>query len=89
MNLPYKIIFLYFLGIGNKKNPLHFLVIHGSIAVKNPPIFKLDSVKDWFESSDSNGRVEGVVWHCPAGVLYKVSSFSTHNSFDFICCSGA
>ncbi|CAG2226536.1 unnamed protein product [Mytilus edulis] len=59
-------------GIGNKKNPLHFLVIHGSIAVKNPPIFKLDSVKDWFESSDSNGRVEGVVWHCPAGVLYKV-----------------
>ncbi|XP_052066826.1 uncharacterized protein C12orf29 homolog [Mytilus californianus] len=60
-------------GIGNKKNPLHMLVIHGSIAVKNPPILKLDGVKDWFESSDTNnGRVEGVVWHCPSGVLYKI-----------------
>ena len=60
-------------GIGNKKTPLHFLVIHGSIKVTNPPYFKLDLVKDWFESTNSNnGRVEGVVWHCSSGVLYKV-----------------
>jgi hypothetical protein len=68
------VIRFFFTGIGNKKTPLHFLVIHGSLKVTNPPDFKLDLVKDWFESTNSNnGRVEGVVWHCSSGVLYKVS----------------
>ena len=68
------------IGIGNKRNPLHFLVIHGSLGVKNPPDFKLESVKYWFDSSDS-GRVEGIVWHCPSGALYKVSvKLYYHNS---------
>jgi hypothetical protein len=58
------VIRFFFTGIGNKKTPLHFLVIHGSLKVTNPPDFKLDLVKDWFESTNSNnGRVEGVVWH--------------------------
>lgn len=63
---------LFISGIGNKKTPLHFLVIHGTIKVRNPPELRLEGVRDWFESTDSPGHVEGIVWHCSSGVLYKV-----------------
>ncbi|XP_033752428.1 uncharacterized protein C12orf29 homolog [Pecten maximus] len=58
-------------GIGNKATPLHLMVLHGSIRAKVPAGLHLDEVRSWFEGTDS-GRMEGVVWHCESGSLYKL-----------------
>jgi hypothetical protein len=57
--------------IGSKRNPLHFLVIHGSIALTEPPDISLAAIRDWFSSTQA-GLVEGIVWHCQDGKLFKV-----------------
>lgn len=57
--------------IGSKQQPIHFLVRHGSIPLNSPPPLGLNAMKDWF-SKDPEGGVEGVVWHCKNGRLYKV-----------------
>jgi len=56
-------------GIGSKKHPIHMLVIHGSIGVHEPPPVALDNIRAWFEGE---GQVEGIVWHCANGTLFKV-----------------
>ncbi|XP_048745798.2 uncharacterized protein C12orf29 homolog isoform X2 [Ostrea edulis] len=58
-------------NIGSKRNPLHFLVIHGSIALTEPPDISLAAIRSWF-SSTQVGLVEGIVWHCQNGNLFKI-----------------
>ncbi|XP_061576895.1 RNA ligase 1 [Cololabis saira] len=58
-------------GLGSKKQPVHFLVPHGSVAVGDPPPVDLQQLRSWFRESPA-GRVEGIVWHCDDGTLVKV-----------------
>ena len=63
--------------MGAKKQPLHALVSHGSVRVGGPaPPLDLQGLTAWFQES-SEGRVEGVVWHCDDGTLVKVSTHPT------------
>ncbi|MED6233667.1 hypothetical protein ATANTOWER_014734 [Ataeniobius toweri] len=58
-------------GLGSKKQPVHCLVPHGSIQIRNPPPVNFQQLCSWFQES-SEGRVEGIVWHCNDGTLIKI-----------------
>lgn len=60
--------------IGSKQEPLHLLVVHGSLSVICPSPLDEPALRHWFEADKeiSNNRVEGIVWHCPSGKLYKL-----------------
>ncbi len=58
-------------NIGSKKVPVHLLVRHGSIPIEDPPPVDHHELKKWL-SSHPNGNVEGIVWHCRNGQMYKV-----------------
>ncbi|XP_061915633.1 RNA ligase 1 isoform X4 [Entelurus aequoreus] len=58
-------------GLGSKKQPIHFLVSHGSICIRNPPPVDFQQLYSWFRG-DSEGRIEGIVWHCAGGSLFKL-----------------
>ncbi|KAK3564116.1 hypothetical protein QTP86_007617 [Hemibagrus guttatus] len=58
-------------GLGSKKNPLHVLVPHGILHVRNAPAVEFHQLLSWFLDSDE-GRVEGIVWHCNDGALVKI-----------------
>ncbi|XP_056137765.1 uncharacterized protein C12orf29 homolog isoform X2 [Lampris incognitus] len=58
-------------GLGSKKQPVHALVLHGSICIRNPPPVDFQQLRDWFQESPE-GCVEGIVWHCNDGTLVKV-----------------
>lgn len=58
-------------GLGSKKQPVHFLVSHGSVRIRNPPPVDFQQLCSWFQESPG-GRVEGIVWHCSDGTLLKV-----------------
>ena len=58
-------------NMGSKDKPLHLLVRHGSIGFTKPPPLDYEQIKDWF-NNDAEGRVEGVVWHCSGGRLFKL-----------------
>lgn len=61
-------------GLGSKKLPFHLLVVHGSIkATYTGPIIHTE-LMSWF-TSELNGAVEGIVWHCPDGALFKLHRF--------------
>ncbi|XP_051499278.1 uncharacterized protein C12orf29 homolog isoform X2 [Apus apus] len=58
-------------GLGSKKQPVHLLVPHGAFEIKNPPALKQNDILSWFEGC-SEGKVEGIVWHCHDGSLIKL-----------------
>ncbi|KFM10971.1 Uncharacterized protein C12orf29, partial [Aptenodytes forsteri] len=58
-------------GLGSKKQPVHLLVPHGAFEIKNPPALKQNDILSWFEGC-SEGKVEGIVWHCHDGCLIKL-----------------
>ncbi|XP_065597407.1 RNA ligase 1 isoform X2 [Cyrtonyx montezumae] len=58
-------------GLGSKKQPIHLLVPHGAFEIKNPPALKQNDIVSWFEGC-SEGKVEGIVWHCRDGSLIKL-----------------
>ncbi|KAM3926997.1 RNA ligase 1 [Leptodactylus fuscus] len=58
-------------GIGNKKNPIHLLVPHGTFVIKELAALDHNSVVSWFEHCQE-GKVEGIVWHCKDGSLFKL-----------------
>ncbi|KAM6291441.1 RNA ligase 1 [Porphyrio hochstetteri] len=58
-------------GLGSKKEPVHLLVPHGAFEIKNPPTLEQNDIRSWFEGC-SEGRVEGIVWHCRDGRLIKL-----------------
>lgn len=44
---------------------------HGAFEIKNPPPLKQNDILSWFEGC-SEGKVEGIVWHCNDGCLIKL-----------------
>ena len=57
--------------LGSKRCPIHMLIRHGCIPIYNfPENISYKSVKDWF-NNHHNGLVEGVVWHCSNGEMFK------------------
>ena len=59
-------------GLGNKVAPFHVYVPHGSIGITGFPVdLSFASIKSWFTNDDN--RVEGIVWQCTNGKLFKVS----------------
>ncbi|XP_068595257.1 RNA ligase 1 [Brachionichthys hirsutus] len=58
-------------GLGSKKHPVHYLMSHGSVQIRNPPPVDFQQLRSWFRESPE-GRVEGIVWHCEDGMLMKV-----------------
>ena len=60
--------------LGTKKNPFHVLIEHGSILVKSlPSDITYDGLKHWFANQTTNeNKIEGLVWHCLNGQLYKL-----------------
>nr|XP_029523283.1 uncharacterized protein C12orf29 homolog isoform X2 [Oncorhynchus nerka] len=58
-------------GLGSKKQPVHVLVAHGSVHIRNPPPVDYQQLCSWFQYSQE-GRVEGIVWHCNDGTLVKL-----------------
>ncbi|XP_018602938.2 RNA ligase 1 isoform X1 [Scleropages formosus] len=58
-------------GLGSKKSPIHLLVPHGSVPVRNTPSVNYEQLKKWFQESEE-GKVEGIIWHCINGTLLKL-----------------
>ncbi|XP_044136432.1 uncharacterized protein C12orf29 homolog isoform X4 [Bufo gargarizans] len=58
-------------GIGNKKNPIHLLVPHGTFLIKDLEALDHNSLMSWFKHCQE-GKVEGIVWHCKDGSLFKL-----------------
>ncbi|XP_077374206.1 RNA ligase 1 [Festucalex cinctus] len=58
-------------GLGCKKQPVHLLVSHGSVRIQNPPPVDFQQLYSWFRGS-AEGLVEGIVWHCGDGSLFKI-----------------
>ncbi|XP_040018151.1 RNA ligase 1 isoform X2 [Gasterosteus aculeatus] len=58
-------------GLGSKKTPVHLLVSHGALRIRDPPPVDFQQLCSWFRESPE-GRVEGIVWHCHDGTLFKV-----------------
>ena len=57
--------------LGTKQNPFHILVRHGVIPFNAPLPLNFGDLKDWFETN-LEGGVEGIVWHCSGGRMYKL-----------------
>ena len=67
-------------GMGSKKHPVHCLVAHGTLPIRDaPPVGHLQLLT-WLRESD-HGKVEGIVWHCRDGALFKVIILSVHICF--------
>lgn len=64
-----RLVFLTELGC--KRQPVHCLVSHGSVGVRDPPPVDFQQLRLWFQDNPE-GRVEGIVWHCNDGTLIKV-----------------
>ncbi|KAL1247487.1 hypothetical protein QQF64_022863 [Cirrhinus molitorella] len=58
-------------GLGSKKHPVHVLVPHGVLRIRNPPPVEFQQLYSWFQECQE-GRVEGIVWHCDDGTLVKI-----------------
>ncbi|NP_001008606.1 RNA ligase 1 [Danio rerio] len=58
-------------GLGSKKHPVHVLVPHGVLRIRNPPAVEFQQICSWFQECQE-GRVEGIVWHCDDGMLIKI-----------------
>ncbi|MFT7799700.1 uncharacterized protein C12orf29 homolog isoform X1 [Arapaima gigas] len=58
-------------GLGSKKKPIHLLVPHGAVPIKNAPPVNYQRLTRWFQDSEE-GQVEGIVWHCNDGTLMKL-----------------
>ncbi|XP_074654384.1 RNA ligase 1-like [Tubulanus polymorphus] len=58
-------------GIGSRDAPIHMFVVHGSISNIKIPELNREVLNEWFTSTQ-DGAIEGVVWHCEDGTLFKV-----------------
>ena len=56
--------------LGTKEDPIHVLVRHGSLKCQPSPPQDYQALQDWLTDT-SEGMVEGVVWHCSNGHMYK------------------
>jgi len=55
--------------IGSRQHPIHFLVRHGIMPITDD-LCTPESLMDWFDTPA--GAVEGIVWHCADGTLFKL-----------------
>lgn len=55
--------------IGSKQRPIHFLMRHGILPILDN-LRAPESLAEWFDTSA--GAVEGIVWHCADGSLFKL-----------------
>uniref|UniRef100_A0A8C1UEY2 RNA ligase 1 n=1 Tax=Cyprinus carpio TaxID=7962 RepID=A0A8C1UEY2_CYPCA len=62
---------LEIISLGSKKHPVHVLVPHGVLRIRNPPPVEFQQLYSWFQERQE-GRVEGIVWHCDDGTLVKI-----------------
>uniref|UniRef100_A0A8D0BUV6 RNA ligase 1 n=1 Tax=Salvator merianae TaxID=96440 RepID=A0A8D0BUV6_SALMN len=58
-------------GLGNKKQPMHFLVPHGTFKIRKVPPLNHNDILTWFDDC-KEGEIEGIVWHCADGNLVKI-----------------
>ncbi|XP_014466405.1 RNA ligase 1 isoform X2 [Alligator mississippiensis] len=58
-------------GLGSKQHPVHLLVPHGAFEIKNPPVLKHNDILSWLDNG-TEGKIEGIVWHCNDGTLIKL-----------------
>ncbi|KAL7982556.1 hypothetical protein Chor_010154 [Crotalus horridus] len=58
-------------GLGNKKHPVHLLVLHGTFKIKNAPSINRNDILTWLDGC-KEGKIEGIVWHCRDGNLIKL-----------------
>ena len=60
--------------LGSKKAPFHILIKHGSLPIHSlPPNLTVDSLKHWFDDKEiTENKLEGLVWHCSNGNLFKL-----------------
>ena len=58
-------------GIGSKKQPIHVFVRHGQIPFDSTPPLNYEQLNNWFQSHPE-GKVEGIVWHCSGGEMFKI-----------------
>ena len=57
--------------LGSKEHPVHFLVQHGSIPLDPTQVIPdKKALLEWFAKPE--GQVEGIVWQCKNGQLFKV-----------------
>ncbi|CAL1529275.1 unnamed protein product [Lymnaea stagnalis] len=59
-------------NLGTKQCPVHVLVPHGSLSLQCPQPSNYDTMIEWFASEAPDAQVEGIVWHCSNGALYKI-----------------
>ena len=64
--------------LGSKKQPCHLLIKHGSIPVETVPVDH-KSFTEWFQQAE--GQVEGVVWYCQNGQMYKLHRHHLHQKW--------
>lgn len=57
--------------LGSKRWPVHLLVRHGILELSEVSCPTKGCLRDWF-SDHPEGQVEGIVWHCPSGTMYKL-----------------
>ncbi|ESO97528.1 hypothetical protein LOTGIDRAFT_181525 [Lottia gigantea] len=57
--------------LGTKQFPVHLLVVHGSLRLEGLPQLDRRELEEWFQCNE-NGKIEGIVWHCLSGSLYKL-----------------
>ena len=46
------------------------------MSVTCPSPVEQDDMLSWFSRENGEANIEGIVWHCTNGELYKVSDFS-------------
>lgn len=56
--------------LGTKNHPIHLLVEHGVIPLPATVSHDLTELKTWFKTPQ--GQVEGIVWHCRDGIMFKL-----------------
>lgn len=55
--------------LGSRQRPIHFLIRHGILRISDD-LQTPESLVDWFATEA--GAVEGIVWHCADGTLFKL-----------------
>ena len=69
--------------MGYKQNPIHLLVRHGEFKLERLPLMENEWTHDrlkTFFNSNSEGLLEGIVWHSENGSMFKVG-FSKNYAF--------
>ncbi|KAK2158165.1 hypothetical protein LSH36_175g01034 [Paralvinella palmiformis] len=57
--------------LGCKQIPLHLLIRHGSIPISADLLIDRSQLARWFVDCE-DGKIEGIVWHCGEGQLFKI-----------------